>query len=97
MIRATCIANDVPELGLHARDVVLEESDAQHQAVLYRPLPVNYKLVIPLLIAQGLATPCDLADADALLAGPPPTVASLARRSGQDRRQHHLKLVGESP
>lgn len=97
MIRATCIASDVPELGLHARDVVLEEEEAQHQAVLYRPLPVNYKLVIPLLIAQGLAMPCSLADADDLLSVPSPTVVVPVLRSGVDRRQRHLKLVGESP
>ena len=74
MIRATSITSDVPDLELRARDVLLEEDDAPHQVVLYRALPLNYKLVVPLLIARGSATPCDLADAGDLLSVPPPVL-----------------------
>jgi hypothetical protein len=74
MIRATSITSDVPDLELRARDVLLEEDDAPHQVVLYRALPLNYKLLIPVLVARGGAIPCDLADAGDLLSVPPPTL-----------------------
>lgn len=74
MIRATSITTDIPDLELRARDVILEEDDAPNQVALYRALPLNYKLLIPILVAQGVATPCDLADAGDLLSVPPPVL-----------------------
>jgi hypothetical protein len=97
MIHAVSIVEDLPLLHLCKGDVVLVELDAHDPVVVYRPLPINYAAILPVLVEQGVATTSLSPDALASLASlsEPIVAASLVPRSGADRRQTSLRLVVE--
>lgn len=97
MIHAVSITEDIPLLRLAKGDVILVELDAHDPVVLYRPIPITYATILPVLVEQGVATTSLSSDALASLASlvEPVTAASLVPRSGSDRRRSRLQLVGE--
>lgn len=101
MIHTFRIIHDEPELHLATGDMLLVELQAHEPVVRYSSLPLNFLAILPLLVAQGIATTTLSDDAlEALASGTEPlaTVACLAPRGEPDRRQDdrrqtHLRLV----
>lgn len=101
------IIEDLPLFHLQRDDVILVEPDAKFPVSLYRVLPSGYATVLPVLVEQGVAVSSLSGAALAACVGalpeilggsanPLPRARGDRRRHGQgDRRDRHLKIVGD--
>lgn len=97
MIYTFPVLLEAPLLHLALRDVLMIEPGDAEPVGLFRALPLNYATLLPVLVEQGVVATNLTSDDLACLArlSRPPCTAELAPRSGTDRRQRLLRLVGE--